>query len=270
MKRGTILLAAVLAGSAWGCSEDKRDVTPPTPPRGVFSVTGDQSAAIHWLSNTEGDLAGYHVYFSDCPGGPGCPFQRIGTTSQEDFVAGGLANGATYYFAVSAFDYSGNESELSYDNVFDTPRPAGNGATLLNFVTHATGPTAWDFSGASAVRSDDPVADVFFGDNGSVSLMFAVDTYTDIQDAGWQPDLDGVDFAPAQGWSPTGSVELIPGHCYVVWTRDDNFAKFRVVGLTSDAVTFDWAYQVARGNRELAVRSSHLEPNVRRTVTWTH
>ena len=76
--------------------------------------------------------------------------------------------------------------------------------------------------------------------------------------------------ALADGWSPTGSVELIVGHCYIVWTRDDNYAKFRVVALTSDAVTFDWAYQTARGNRELAVRPSHLQPNVRRTVSWAH
>src|SRR5262249_38650792 len=170
LRRGTILLAAALAASTLSCSEKPRDVTPPSPPRGVFSVTGDQSASIHWLSNNEGDLAGYNVYVSDCPGGPSCPYRRIGTTSGIDFVATGLANGTTYYFAVAAFDYSGNESELSLDDVFDTPRPAGSGAQLLNFVTNPTGATAWDFSSASALRSDDPQADVYFGDNGSVSL----------------------------------------------------------------------------------------------------
>lgn len=269
MNRGIILVAAALAATV-GCSEKPRDVTPPSPPRGVFSVTGDHSAAIHWLANPEGDVAGYNVYISDCEGGPNCPYSRIGTTGGIDFVATGLVNGATVFFAVSAYDYSGNESELSSETVFDTPRPAGTGAQLLNFVAHPTGATAWDFSSATALRSNDPQADIYFGDNGSVSLMFAVDTYTDIQDAGWQQSLDGVDFAPAQGWSPTGSVELIVGHCYIVWTRDDNYAKFRVVALTSDAVTFDWAYQTARGNRELAVRPSHLQPNVRRTVSWAH
>ncbi len=271
MVRWVAVGVAALGMVAAGCSEDRRDrdVTPPAAPRGVFSVTGDRSAAIHWLANTERDVAGYHVYLSSCSSGPGCPYERIGTTGDVDFVAAGLSNGATYYFAVSAFDYAGNESRLSSEDVFDTPRPAGSGASLVNFVTQPAGPSAWDFSAAQPVREDDPAADVFFGDNGSVSMMFAVDTYTDIQDAGWRASLDGVDFAPDQGWSPTGGAELIVGHCYVVWTRDDHFAKFRVSDLTPDRVTFDWAYQVARGNRELRVRPAKLQPPVRRTVTWT-
>jgi hypothetical protein len=71
------------------------------------------------------------------------------------------------------------------------------------------------------------------------------------QDAGYI-DLEDVDYAPTSGWSQSGWVELIEGHSYIIWTRDDHFAKFAVVRLTFDAVTIDWAYQEDRSNPELA------------------
>jgi hypothetical protein len=46
-------------------------------------------------------------------------------------------------------------------------------------------------------------------------------------------------------------VELIPGHVYVVLTRDNHFAKFQVKSLTTDRVRIDWAYQVDPNNQEL-------------------
>jgi hypothetical protein len=65
------------------------------------------------------------------------------------------------------------------------------------------------------------------------------------------------------------------GHCYVVWTRDDHYAKFRVTdiqpaaGGVPDRVVFDWAYQVDPGNREL--RASRVKDGRRgatRPIAW--
>ncbi len=58
-------------------------------------------------------------------------------------------------------------------------------------------------------------------------------------------------WAPIDGWSPTAEVELIPGHVYVVWMRDDHYAKFRVVTVGPSQVVLDWAYQIDQGNQEL-------------------
>jgi hypothetical protein len=65
---------------------------------------------------------------------------------------------------------------------------------------------------------------------------------------------------------------LIPGHCYLVWTRDNHYAKFRVTGLSPTVVSFDWAYQTDPGNPELHARRAargighteahHLDPEV--------
>jgi len=186
----------------------------------------------------------------------------------------GLGNGVTRFFAVAAVDQAGNESPLSYEDIFDTPRPEGS-TTLGNFVNSTTG-AGWDFSAFMARPSTDNLTDIFFGYNSSVYQMFATSVQvgpgsfinTEIQDAGYASSLDAVDWAPSAGWSPSGAVELIPGHCYVVWTWDDHYAKFRVTGLSPTQVTFDWAYQTDPGNPELRGRHVRSPVPERRTITW--
>jgi hypothetical protein len=116
--------------------------------------------------------------------------------------------------------------------------------------------------------SNDVATDVFYGYNGSIYQLFTRDLQTDIQDMGWASNLDAIDFAPSAGWSPSGTVELIPGHCYVVWTRDDHYAKFRVTSLSSTAVVFDWAYQTDPANGELRAGKATSEGPVNRPVAW--
>ena len=259
---GIILLAG--AAVLGGCRNDPtgpRDLTPPAAPRGLYTVTGDHTVDLRWLRNTEPDVAGYRIYQSPCASGSGCPYDRIGSTTGATFTAGGLANGVTRYYAVAAYDVAGNESDLTYETIFDTPRPAGFGAQLSSYVNTPSG-GGWDFSAARVRAWDDPASDIYYGHSGSTLLMFGRDdpgAYTDIQDAGYAESLDAVDFAPDGGWSPTGTAELIEGHCYIVWTRDDHYAKFRVARLIArpsgpPIVEFDWAYQVASGNRELKAR----------------
>jgi hypothetical protein len=272
MRLAYILPALGLAVLLGGCNEDQptappRDVTPPAAPRGVYSVTGDQQATLRWLANTENDVAGYRIYQAPCATGDACPYDRVGTTTGTTFVVTGLTNGTTKFFAVAAVDENGNESDLSYETIFDTPRPAGFGATLANFVNTTAG-AGWDFSAAMTRASDDPATDVFYGYNGSVYQMFTRDGLTDIQDMGWVSKLDDIDFAPGAGWSPSGTVELIPGHCYIVWTRTDNYAKFRVSSLSPTAVVFDWAYQTDPGNGELRAGRASGEAPASRPIAW--
>ena len=260
---GTILLlAAVVALS--GCRDDvtgPRDTYAPAAPRGLRTVTGDHTVYMTWLENTEPDVAGYRIYMAPCATGSGCPYERIGSTGSTSFTVAGLANGETRYFAVAAYDFAGNESDLTYETIFDTPRPEGFGARIASAVVDPA-QAGWDFSLARLRPWDDPASDVYYTHSGSTLLMVGVDdasALTDIQDAGYTEDLYSVDFAPEFGWSPTGTVELIEGHTYVVWTRDNHFAKFRVTGLLPQpsgppVVRFDWAYQTDLGNPELKAR----------------
>src|SRR6185295_11126319 len=117
-------------------------------PRGVYSVTGDHQVTLHWLANSESDVAGYYVYQAPCSRGSDCPYDLVGTLNDRNatsFVVTGLANGETWYYAVSAFDRHGNESDLSYDDVFDTTRPEGFGVTLNN-ASETLSQSGFDFS----------------------------------------------------------------------------------------------------------------------------
>lgn len=272
MKRVALGLLAVLA--LGGCRDDKvvavRDTTPPAAPRGLASVTGDGAVYLSWLSNTEADVAAYKLYVSTCASGPGCPYDWVLTTASTAATIGGLANGATRFFAVAAVDRAGNESDLSYEDVHDTPRPEGFALTLGAASAEST-LAGLDFSayGTGAFRQpwDGPNVDVFHDVVGGEHVMYAAYTDTDIQDAGYAASLDAVDWAPTGGWSPDGTVQLIPGHNYVVWTHDDHYAKFRVltVGGPAGRITIDWAYQIAPGNPELSGRRARSEgPRVRR------
>jgi hypothetical protein len=256
MVRGSALaLLALGALLAAGCDDDDavvvappQDVVPPTAPQAVKTVTGDGRVTITWLRNTEPDLAGYRVYRgTDSYEGP---FNPLGTTTSLGWVDQNVINGSTYFYAVSAFDAAGNEGELSVENTFDTPRPEGTNVVLTPRSLEPDLPAGYDFSTGLARLSANAETDVYFEIVDGVRLMVARDLSTDIQDAGFRP-LDELDWAPEEGWSPTGTAELILGHSYYVWTRTDNFAKFRVTAISNTQVRFDWAYQLQAGNPEL-------------------
>jgi len=268
------LLALTAAMLIAGCDDETapRDVTPPAAPRGLYSVTGDGAARLTWLANTEADVAGYRVYQSPCAGGVNCQYLPVGATGATSFVVP-LANGTTRFFAVAAYDRAGNESRLSEDYIFDTPRPAGSGLALTSYTT-APATSGYDFSAFTVVPWDNPNVDIFVGYNGTLFQMFAPFTDTDIQDAGYTTSLDAVDFAPDAGWSADGTVELIEGHSYVVMIAGSstaNYAKFRVVALSASPARaiLDWAYQTDPDNRELRARPAPREGGrERRPIAW--
>lgn len=276
MKRFWLMPLAALVLVA-GCFEDNHhgvtaphDTNAPAAPRGLFSVTGDGEVFLHWQANTESDVAGYHVYKSPCSSGSDCPYDLVGATTGTSFTVSGLSNGETRYYAVAAYDRAGNESDLSYNDVYDTPRPEGFGRSLTN-ATDGPATAGYDFSAFAVVPWNDAQADIYFSTAGGTLHMSAPFVDTEIQDAGFASSLDAVDFAPPSGWSPTGTVELIVGHCYVLKISSSatvaNYAKFRVTSLSSTRVTFDWAYQIDPNNGELSQKSTRVGSRVRRIVS---
>ncbi len=245
-------LALAVVFLALGCRNDKVTNVDPPPFRveGVYSVTGDGQVTIYWRANQETDISYYKVYRNTAATGT---FTLIGTTSGTSFVDTHVTNGHTYYYAVSAVDLAGQESpELSFENVFDTPRPEGFGASITNTFT-ADSISGWDFSAVARRSSLDPSTDMYYGaQNGHFIVYVPIDT--EIQDAGYVA-LRDVDFAPPSGWSADGQVEAIVGHSYIVLTRDNHYAKFEVKARSSSSVTFDWAYQIDPNNPELTRRA---------------
>lgn len=249
----TRTLALSIALLALGCHEDKVVNVRSGPPHtvdGVYSVTGDGQVTIYWRANQENDIAYYKVYRNSAPTGT---FTLIGSTPNTSFVDTNVTNGVTYYYAVAAVNLSGQESaELSFENVFDTPRPEGFGVTLTNTFT-ADATSGWDFSAQARRSSLDSLTDIYYGSQAGHNLVFAPPD-TKIQDAGFVT-LRDVDFAPPSGWSADGEVEAIVGHSYIVLTRDDHYAKFEVKSLDSSSMVMDWAYQIDPNNPELTRRA---------------
>ncbi len=230
-----------------GCRiQSEVDSTPPPIPQGIRTVSLDNAVEISWLPSQAGDLSGYDVWRSGSQNGH---YVNIGTVHHSPFVDNTAVNGTTYYYAVSAFDFADNESDLSTELVYDTPRPEGYSVRLSEATSNpALG--GYDFSAYTVTRYDDNATDVFFEDvSGRLSLSVWSDA--DVQDMGYTSSLDEITVAPAVGWSPTKSAEAIAGHTYVVWTWDNHFAKVRVISVSTTDVTFDWAYQTSIGNPEL-------------------
>jgi hypothetical protein len=227
------------------------DTTPPTAPRGLYTYPGDNYVEVHWMSNSESDVAGYHVYASTSLYGT---YDYIGTVEGNAFIDNGVANGITYYYTVSAFDDNGNESRPSTDIAYDTPRPEGYGIRLINVGSNSDR-AGYDFSTYTTGPYNDQYTDVYYEYyNGEYYMNVWKDS--DIQDMGYTSSLYTIENAPTSGWSPTKDVQLIAGHSYVVWTWDNHYAKFRVVQLTPSGMIFDWTYQLQVGNTRLKISAN--------------
>jgi hypothetical protein len=256
---GAFAAAAALALSlVAGCEEEGPVVvadTPPFPPDGVFSVTGDGVVTIYWNENQEPDLAGYAVYRGLTDPGP-YDFLAEVAASQTYYDDASVINGQTWFYAVTAFDRTGHESELSRETVSDTPRPQGSGLVLVELGQDPSR-AGYDFSTLSSLpqAANLSTTDIYFESTGNVEYVVSADPGVDIQDYGLI-DLVAVDSAPEIGWAPSRRAEAIQGHSYIVRILDSqgdyNMAKFFVSDVNSTTLTMDWAYQAVENNLELA------------------
>lgn len=260
MKTLVILISLSLAIILIGCDNDTEYITeyvyvddgPPPVPQGVYSITGDEEVLLYWLpiDDVAADFDIYIVYRSDVD--PDTGYWEIGQTTNEFFIDDEVANGHTYYYAISSVDVDGYVSDLSYEYVFDTPRPEGANQSVFDFNAYPQY-AGWDLSAVQTVAYDSPLSDFFleYYLDHDVFYINVSDIYTDIQDMGYTEDLDEINYSPDTGWSALGWCEVILGHTYIIWTADNHFAKIRVKVINESNIVFDWAYQVDPGNPEL-------------------
>ncbi len=249
----SFLLISVLFFTS--CDDDffYQDTTPPPPPTNITTITGDNMVKIEWTPVIVDDLAGYSVYYSDSYNGE---YRLIGTTTNTSFIDYEALNGITTYYAISTYDLNGNESDLSYDVVYDTPRPEGFGQRIWDYKTHPQ-ISGYDFSEYSTVAFNSNEADFFFENSGTLYLNVWADT--DIQSMGRTNSIYDISEAPLDGWvelvkgENVKYVHAVRGFTYVIWTNNNHFAKIRIEKISLDYIEFDWAYQTVAGNVELKV-----------------
>jgi len=273
----TIRLVAFLMLAAWGtlglsgCEETPVDIKAPAVPTGVTSMTGDGVVTVFWNDLDEIDLMGYVIYRhtgNDPEYGPYYPIVTIAwdenyddATLQHWYDDTDVFNGLTYYYAVLSFDQSGNESNLSYELVQDTPRPAGSGVWLYDRTGPLAHSSGFDFADLQsiAVPWNDPASDISVEFDGEGVPWVVTAAHAEVQDWG-TIYLEWVDYAPREGYSAAGRAELIVGHSYIVRMEQNGtyFAKFEVRQISVGGVRIDWAFQIDENNPELGVNDRRM------------
>jgi hypothetical protein len=260
--KSKLVFFSALVATISGCEHLGSDLTAPSTPQGLSTQPGDNYVELFWNNNPEPDLAGYNVYVGTVPEGR---FDLIGTVGMAYFHDTGATNGLGYYYAVTAFDHSGNESALTPSLAYEVPRPDGVGAVLHDSWRFPES-SAFDLSSASVIPFDDLYSDMYFENVAGIPYMVVRYDDTDIQDAGFTTSLMEVGAAPTSGWSPTHDVQLVEGHTYIVWTWDDHYAKFRVTDISPDHLIFDWAYQLQASNTMLKQAGARPRERAARVV----
>jgi hypothetical protein len=238
------------------------DFIPPNPPTGITVLNGDNRVDIFWNENREPDLAGYNIYYSDAYDGR---YWLIGSSAYNDFIDYDAVNGETYYYAVTAYDFNGNESDLSRDVIYASPRPEGFNQAIFDYRQFPNN-SGYSFALYSVVSYDSVDVDFFF-ENYQGTFYLDVWDDTDIQDMGPTNDIYDIPFAPTSGWSLTKDALAKAGHTYVFWTWDNHFAKVRISSITNERMVFDWSYQLIEGNTQLK-RSNLGEERNPLTKNW--
>jgi hypothetical protein len=108
------------------------DTTPPSPPVGLGWSQSGGIAALTWIANAVGDVAGYILHLGENAGVYGF-IRDVGNVTEwrsSDFVVG-----RTYYAALQAYDQVGNQSELSDETAFTY----ASACEQSSFVTGAAG-----------------------------------------------------------------------------------------------------------------------------------
>ncbi len=107
------LLAVHLALAACGGGNGAEDqAAQAAPPAGTPAQTA--SATLAWTASSNASIAGYRVYYGVASGAYLQPKgSGIAAGRADAFVVTGLAADTRHYFAVTAFDAQGNESDYS-------------------------------------------------------------------------------------------------------------------------------------------------------------
>jgi hypothetical protein len=261
MKKQLVYLLALVALATVfvGCDDDDNGIVSRTPaaPQGVYTITGDHAVYLYWNGVYDNSVTEYIVWRSLNATTGYTEIDRVDAESNPnldlliyEYVDGAVANGTTYWYAVSSVNTSGLVSDLSAEDAFDTPRPEGQ-ITLFPYQVDST-LAGFNLEAAARVPYNSVLADVYIDIFDGILYINAANENTDLQDMGFTSTFDDISYAPDAGWSELGYVEVIPGHTYVIWTAEDHYAKMRVGAINpSGSIVFQWAFQVDPQNPEL-------------------
>ena len=117
-KKRYVRIYGIKRGTNWGYSifefnlENLDDPATPSSPLKLSLMQGDDTIFLDWNDNIERDLKGYNIYRSTTPKGE---YKKLNTESliKSKYKDKTIIKEQTYYYHVTAIDYSGKESKPS-------------------------------------------------------------------------------------------------------------------------------------------------------------
>jgi hypothetical protein len=169
---------------------DPLDETPPSVVENLTVTPGDESVTLSWDPATDNvGVAGYYLYTGVNPADGDENDYEFGSVAVENgatsYTLENLTNNLTYYFAVTAFDAEGNESEVYSSEVESTPEESEVGDFTAPTVSDAEALTSTlvmvEFSEEVAIPEDGASAFSLEATDGS--LLDVIDAYVSSDDA---------------------------------------------------------------------------------------
>lgn len=219
--------------------DETPDITPPTAPSNLVVTPGAYSAVFSWDPSTDDTgIAGYVVLVD------GFLVDTIPGNQTSIFI-GGLEPSTLYAFEVYAFDYAGNDSEVSFTVVSTTaPIDTGEPGLVAHYKFEGDANDATPYNNHGTIGGDpvfEPVTNrpnasgmaiVFDGDQDSVLVPNAVQLISDFATVSFWVRPDDQNFADAEsyilsfgGWQERWKISL-PQHLKVVWTTNGKNSQF--------------------------------------------
>jgi hypothetical protein len=244
----------------------------PSPPRGIMVTNHTGYVTICWNSNLNETVSGYKVYYGYYNDYDEIEFEEespladiIAPADEPEWycVDDTETQNLQWLYAVRAYNKYGL-SDYSYV-AQGTPRPEGSTRLFehIGFPEYC----GFDFNLPDTIGKPLSAAgtDIYFSiESGINELITNPAREVDIQDYGFVGDWDIFDafdlitYAPDSGWAPSGRVEAISGHMYMLRIDRDagsglyHYAKIYITEIGPDYVRYRWAYQEDIGNPDLA------------------
>ncbi len=81
----------------------------PEPPAEVLAQETDAGIQLQWTDPVDADFKYFSIYRSEQPGVQPTPQNRIASTTETSYLDADVTVGKTYYYTITATDFSGNE-----------------------------------------------------------------------------------------------------------------------------------------------------------------
>ena len=160
------------------------DITPPASPKDLSATPGNGKIILQWRQNKEQDVAGYRVYFGTAPGSyGGVRDVEGGSTTYYELTE--LDNGTRYYLALTALDFSGNESTKSGE-ISAVPAPETDLTVPVVEITVPVSDTAY-----TTTRSDLTIGGTGSDSGGNLSRVRVLNATNGSE--GWDYSLEGAE-----------------------------------------------------------------------------